>query len=108
LRPSRSAYDAAVAGVVSAAGDFRPGVVLDRGPDVGRPRVTLALVGKVFCRVDASEAPIRPGDLLTTSAVWGHAMKVTDPLRAVGAVLGKALRPLSGGQALIPILVALQ
>jgi hypothetical protein len=108
LQPSRSAYDAAVAGVVSAAGDFRPGVVLDRGPDVGRPRVTLALVGKVFCRVDASEAPIRPGDLLTTSAVWGHAMKVTNPLRAVGAVLGKALRPLSGGQAVIPILVALQ
>lgn len=108
LRPSGSSYDAAVAGVISAAGDFRPGVVLDRGPAVGRPRVTLALVGKVFCWVDAGAAPVKPGDLLTTSALRGHAMKVTDPLRAMGAVLGKALRPLSGGQALLPILVALQ
>jgi hypothetical protein len=46
--------------------------------------------------------------LLTTSPTRGHAMKATDPLQAFGAVLGKALRPLTEGQGLIPILVALQ
>lgn len=107
LRPSAAAYDKAVAGVVSGAAEFRPGIVLDRRPS-DRPRAPLALVGKVFCKVDASEAAVGVGDLLTTSSTPGHAMKAADPLRAFGAVIGKALRPLRGGRGLIPILVALQ
>ncbi|HEY7253389.1 MAG TPA: hypothetical protein VIG37_23025 [Methylomirabilota bacterium] len=47
------------------------------------------------------------GDLLTTSATPGHAMKAVDGARAFGAVIGKALEPLAGGQALIRILVAM-
>jgi hypothetical protein len=35
-------------------------------------------------------------------------MKACDPTRAFGAVLGKALKPLRSGQALLPILVTLQ
>jgi hypothetical protein len=35
-------------------------------------------------------------------------MKVTDLNLAFGAVIGKALRPLSAGKGLIPILIALQ
>jgi len=35
-------------------------------------------------------------------------MRVGDPQRAFGAVIGKALRPLAEGTALVPILVALQ
>jgi hypothetical protein len=35
-------------------------------------------------------------------------MKVTDPYKAFGSVIGKALRPFADGQGLIPILVALQ
>jgi hypothetical protein len=35
-------------------------------------------------------------------------MKVDDPMKAFGAVIGKALRPLHEGQGLIPILIALQ
>jgi hypothetical protein len=35
-------------------------------------------------------------------------MKATDPGRAFGAVIGKALGPLQEGRGLIPILVALQ
>jgi hypothetical protein len=38
----------------------------------------------------------------------GHAMKVTDPTLAFGAVIGKALEPLNEGFALIAILVTLQ
>jgi hypothetical protein len=35
-------------------------------------------------------------------------MKAGDPLKAFGAVIGKALRRLDAGQGLIPILVSLQ
>jgi hypothetical protein len=53
-------------------------------------------------------ASIEVGDLLTTSPTPGCAMKVIDPLKAFGAVIGKALRPLERGEGLIPILIALQ
>jgi hypothetical protein len=65
-------------------------------------------MGKVYCKVDATDAAIAVGDLLTTSRTPGHAMKAEDPVRAFGAVIGKALRPLSGGLGLVPVLVALQ
>jgi hypothetical protein len=107
LRPSDIPYDTRVAGVVSGAGGFRPAVVLDRRPDDAN-RTPVALVGKVFCRVDADAAPIRIGDLLTTGCIRGHAMKACDRERAFGSVLGKALYPLDSGKGLIPVLVALQ
>lgn len=107
LRPSREAYDRRVAGVLSGAGDLKPGIVL--GKDRARTdRKPVALVGKVYCQADAQFAAIGVGDLLTTSPTLGHAMKAADPLRAFGAVIGKALRPLATGQGLIPILIALQ
>jgi hypothetical protein len=106
VRPSESPYDTSVAGVISGARDFKPGILLDRQPGSGR-RVPLALVGKVFCRVNADNAPIEVGDLLTTSAIPGTAMKAVDPQRAFGAVIGKALKPLATGEGLIPILIAL-
>ena len=107
VRVSDKAYDRRVAGVVSGAGGYRPAVILDRQRE-GGDRRPLALMGKVFCRVDASDAPVAIGDLLTTSSTPGHAMKATNPTQAFGAVIGKALRPLSGGRGLVPILVALQ
>ena len=107
LQHSREAYDKRVAGVVSGAGDYKPAIVLNRQESPGK-RKAIALVGKVYCKVDAAHAPIEVGDMLTTSATPGHAMKAADPLRAFGAVIGKALRRLEEGQGLIPILVALQ
>jgi hypothetical protein len=68
----------------------------------------LALVGKTYCKVDAQYASIEIGDLLTTSPTPGHAMKVDDPIKGFGSVIGKALRPMQTGQGLIPILIALQ
>jgi hypothetical protein len=101
------AYDRRVAGVVSGAGAYKPGIVLDRR-DTGAVRQPIALLGKVFCKVDAQFGPIAVGDLLTTSPTPGHAMATNDPIRALGAVIGKALRPLSSGQGLLPVLIALQ
>jgi hypothetical protein len=107
LRPSDRAYDRRVAGVISGAGDYRPGMILDRR-DASQQRMPVALLGKVYCKVDAQYAPVEIGDLLTTSPTPGHAMKASDPSRAFGAVIGKALRSFSGGCGSIPILVALQ
>jgi hypothetical protein len=107
LRVSDRAYDRRVAGVVSGAGDYKPAVILDHQPKITNRR-PLALMGKVYCRVDASDAPIVIGDLLTTSSTPGHAMKAANPVQAFGAVIGKALRPLDRGRGLLPILVALQ
>ncbi len=107
LHQSQRAYDKGVAGVVSGAGEYKPGIVLDKQQSQHN-RKPIALLGKVYCKVDASHGSIEVGDLLTTSDTPGHAMKATDPLQAFGAIIGKALRSLDGGQGLIPILVALQ
>jgi hypothetical protein len=107
LVESQRAYDRRVAGIVSGAGDFKPGIVLGKVASL-RERAPLALVGKVFCKADASYAAIEVGDLLTTSDTDGHAMKVQDPSRAFGAVIGKALAALNEGRGLLPVLVALQ
>jgi len=96
-----------VAGVVSGAGGLRPGLVLDKQTEAADRR-PVALVGKVFCKADAASGAIAIGDLLTTSDTPGHAMRVGDPTRAFGAVIGKALAPLAAGRGMVPILVALQ
>jgi hypothetical protein len=104
--PSRRAYDSRVVGVISGAGGYKPGIVLDGRKEGGRQPV--ALMGKVYCKVDAQYGAIDIGHLLTTSPTPGHAMRAGDPLQAFGTCLGKALAPLPEGQALIPILVTLQ
>lgn len=107
VRGSQEAYDKKVAGVVSGAGGFKHGLLLDKRCS-DEPRVPVALVGKVYCKVDAQYSPIQVGDLLTTSSTPGHAMKASDPLKAFGSVLGKALESLNCGRGLVPILVTLQ
>ncbi len=107
MRRSTEAYDRRVAGVVSGAGSLKPGIVL--GKQAGKTgTLPIALIGRVYCRVDAAPGAIEVGDLLTTAHTPGHAMKAADPARAFGAVIGKALHPLKSGRGLIPILVALQ
>jgi hypothetical protein len=107
LRASDSAYDKRVAGVMSGAGKYKPGIVLDKQQS-SRNRMPIALMGKVYCKVDARYGAIEVGDLLTTSPTPGHAMRTDDPMKAFGTVIGKALQPLELGEGLIPILIALQ
>ena len=101
------AYDKRVVGVVSGAGEFKPGIVLNKkvGKEKGTP---VALVGTVFCKVDAQYAALELGDLLTTSPTAGHAMKAVDSDKSFGTVLGKALGSLESGQGLVPIIVTLR
>jgi hypothetical protein len=105
LRLSASPYDRRVVGIVSGAGGVRPGIILGREPGVS-DRLPLALTGKAWCKVDAAYGPIALGDPLTTSPTPGHAMIASDPARAFGSLIGKALRPWSEGSGLVPVLVA--
>ena len=69
----------------------------------------VALTGRVYCLVDATDAAIEPGDMLTTSSTVGHAMKVDDPDSAAGAIIGKAMTSLNKGEkGLVLVLVNLQ
>jgi hypothetical protein len=104
---STSAYDTAVAGVVSA----QPGISLGiPGPDM----VQVATTGRVKVRVDASRAPIEVGDLLVTSDTAGMAMR-SEPMvvngrtfHQPGTLIGKALEPLAKGSGEILVLLSLQ
>jgi hypothetical protein len=108
LVPCTEAYERRVAGVVAGAGSHRPGIIMDKQVESSLRRQPIALVGKVYCKVDALYGSIQVGDLLTSSATEGHAMKATDSSRSFGCVIGKAMAPHVEGRGLIPILIALQ
>jgi len=107
LEQSKKPYDRRVAGVVSGAGNLKPGLLLGKVPGKTNS-IPIALIGKVYCKVDATHDTIQIGDLLTSSHMPGHAMRASKQSQAFGAVIGKALQPCLSGQELIPILVALQ
>jgi hypothetical protein len=107
LKVSDQPYDTRVAGVVSGANGVNPGIQMQQqGLIEGGKNV--ALTGRVYVLADASTGAIHPGDMLTTSATPGHAMKVTDRARAAGAILGKAMTGLSNGKGMVLVLVTLQ
>ncbi|NVM24271.1 MAG: hypothetical protein HWN68_21135, partial [Desulfobacterales bacterium] len=98
-------YDTKVAGIVAGANGTGSGVRLG----AGQFDYDVALAGRVYCNVDATEAGVEPGDLLTTSGTPGYAMKAMDYGRAQGAILGKAMQGLEKGQkGQILVLVTLQ
>ncbi len=108
LRVSRQAYSARVAGVVSGAGDIPVGAVLGNLPG-HEDAPAIALSGRVWVRCDAGDTAIAPGDMLTTSATPGHAMKAADRERAYGTILGKSMTALAQGErGLVLVLVNLQ
>jgi len=107
LRVATRPYDRRVAGVVSGARDYRPGITLNAAAAEPK-RVTVTLSGTVYCLVSSANGPVRAGDLLTSSARPGHAMRAGDGEAARGAVIGKALEDLRGDRGLILILASLQ
>lgn len=108
LMLSADPYDRKVAGVISGAGGIGTGVLMGQKDSQADGPYPVALTGRVYCWADASNGPIRPGDLLTTSSVPGHAMKVTDYSKAQGAIIGKAMSSLEQGKSLVLVLVSLQ
>ena len=105
LKLSDSSYDTKVAGIVAGAKGLESGIRL--GSE--QFDCNVALAGRVYCNVDATESEVQPGDLLTTSTEQGYAMKVVDYTRAQGAILGKAMEKLEkGNKGQILVLVTLQ
>jgi hypothetical protein len=104
---SSAPYDRRVAGVVAGANEYRSAITL-RAMDGALGKVPVTLTGTAYCLASNANGPIKAGDLLTTSSVPGHAMKVTDHDAARGAILGKALEDLKGDKGQILILASLQ
>jgi hypothetical protein len=107
LKLSDRAYDQRVAGVVSGANGINPGLTLQQ-QGVTQGGQNVALTGRVYALAEAGADPIKPGDLLTTSAVPGHCMKASDPVKAQGAILGKAMTGLKEARGMVLVLVTLQ
>jgi len=108
LRKAQGAYNKRVAGVVAGANGLSKGIILGNleGSENHTP---IAISGRVWVYADATQEAIEPGDLLTTSDMPGHAMKASDPTRAHGAVIGKAMTRLEKGKTgMVLVLVNLQ
>lgn len=109
LVPSTTEYDRKVAGIVSGAGGVATGMTMGHDGTIADGKFPVALTGRVYCLVDASNEAVEPGDMLTTSANPGHAMKANDVRAASGATIGKAMTPLAKGEiGLVLVLVNLQ
>ena len=109
LVPASCAYDRKVAGVISGAGGVATGMTMGHSGTIADGAHAIALTGRVYCLVDATDAAIEPGDMLTTSTSVGHAMKALDAQRSHGAVIGKAMTNLPRGEkGLVLVLVNLQ
>ena len=104
---STQSYDSRVAGVIS----LQPGITLG---ERGEGRVLVAASGRVKVKVDASNGPIKNGDLLVTSDKEGFAMKSVPVefggvrMHRPGTLIGKALEPLAQGTGEILVLLSLQ
>jgi hypothetical protein len=104
---SEQSHDRRVAGIISGANGVNTGVTLTQ-EGVFENGQNVALSGRVYVQAEAGSGAIKPGDLLTTSDVAGHAMKVTDHAKAQGAILGKAMTGLKDGRGMVLVLVTLQ
>jgi len=104
---STQAYDSSVAGVIS----LKPGLTLG---ERGEGHVLVATTGRVRVKVDATNSPIKIGDLLVTSDKAGVAMKSVPVdvsgirMHRPGTLIGKALEPLAQGTGEILVLLSLQ
>jgi hypothetical protein len=108
FRKSADPYSRRVAGIISTS----PGVILGNSTDSKMDnwddnRPVLAIAGRVPTSVTTENGPIAVGDLLVSSSTPGVAMR-GDPSISVGAVVGKAMEPLSEGVGSIVVQVMLR
>lgn len=105
FRKAREAISHRVAGVISTA----PGVILgNQSAKSSDTRPILALAGRVPVKVTAKYGAIQVGDLLVSSPIPGYAMRCPEKSQCVGAVIGKALEPLTEGTGMIEAQVMLR
>ena len=89
LTKSKTPYELKVAGVISDITEAGLVIGGSHPTDIGRDDIKpVALIGRVVTKVTTENGPIQAGDLLTTSATAGYAMKASKP----GPILGKAMQ----------------
>jgi hypothetical protein len=124
-------YQSSVVGVVSTKPHLVMGseLIIDEETGATKPDVyvaKLALCGRVPVKVTDENGPVKPGDLLTTSSVPGHAMKwslldvgtatdfedlkriLSENERRRNAIIGKALESHDSGTGQIVVLIAVK
>ena len=100
-------YDLRVAGIYST----RPGMLGAEKNGTSRVDamdVPVAIVGIVPTKVTTRNGRLRVGDLLTTSSTPGYAMRCANRVKCTGAIVGKALEPLTQDKGIIKVLVMLR
>jgi len=107
LEPCTMGYDKRAVGVISGAGMYKPGIIMDKQSGQEN-RSPVSLMGKVMCLVDADHGPVEAGDLLTSSPTSGHAMKADVQKQYAGTIIGKALNSLPKGRGMVKMLISLQ
>lgn len=104
LTRSSKAFQSSVVGVYSTQPGFVGGMPMEGQAD---GTVPVAMLGVIPVKASAENGPIQPGDLLTSSATPGYAMKA-GPNPPTGSIIGKALGVLTTGQGVIQMVVMLQ
>ena len=110
IRLTDQPQDAGVCGVVDepALESDEPGGLDPSHAGGGKAGLMVTLGAYAFCKVDARNVHVKPGDLLTTSEEKGYACPLESKTGATpGAVIGKALGTLAKGKkGIIPIFVS--
>ncbi len=106
---SNTTYDKKVAGVISGANGIKPGMMMGHKNTIANGSLPVAITGRVYVKAEALNSAINPGDLLTTSAIAGHAMKAANTKKATGTIIGKAMTGLQKGkQGMVLVLLSIQ
>ncbi|MGB3068844.1 MAG: hypothetical protein WBC18_09865 [Ottowia sp.] len=92
-RLSSGAESSLVAGVITT----KPGVLMNAGVEDVAGIPALALVGRVPVKVTLEGGAIKPGDLLVSATLPGHAKRAPASV-APGTVIGKALQAYANGE----------
>jgi hypothetical protein len=100
VKPCAKSYDKTVVGIVSND----PSIIAGRVNS--EHKAIIAMMGVVKVKVSNINGNISKGDLLTTSGIYGYAMKANDT--KPGTVIGKALENLNKATGEINVLVNLQ
>ncbi|MBN1499774.1 MAG: discoidin domain-containing protein [Spirochaetes bacterium] len=102
LTRTQKEYDTRVCGIVSS----QPALIFNNTDQEYQKLFPVALSGKVLCKVDARNNPVKPGDLIVTSSTPGCGMKgKIDSFEKIGSVVGKALESLDEGISTIYVFV---
>lgn len=108
LKLSNTSYDPKVAGVLSGANGVKPGILMGQDETIATGDELVTLSGRTYVMANDTNGSIKVGDLITTSAIAGQAMKATKKKKSRGAVIGKAMTELEKGTGYILVLINLQ